>query len=305
MSEEELRLRKEQISSQLRESGIRPFDFSVSPGMAARAAGAASPYAISSAPGSDHETMDASLLMSSDYVQPLIPSELAVLVDQVFSEDGTSWLRHSAGRKFLQWRRSGTAASRPSSLYRPVSSPIVPGITAAGTGRLSPGGRAAPSMALARITDHTQREQQLAQIRLANWAAELQRSLANERARYEALARSERAVWLTEKLGECVQDGTLVPVPVRGRSSSSSGTRGDMRRAIGRGSSSKTLPHQDPLGLLEVAAKLRSRGWLALEVLGSLGVIGGLTFWVTKHFSHHQVFEWLVGEWGNFWNGER
>src|SRR3569833_3364955 len=125
MSEEELRLRKEQISSQLRESGIRPFDFSVSPGMAARAAGAASPYAISSAPGSDHETMDASLLMSSDYVQPLIPSELTVLVDQVFSEDGTSWLRHSAGRKFRRGRGAGAAAARPAARGRPGGAPIV------------------------------------------------------------------------------------------------------------------------------------------------------------------------------------
>ncbi len=71
---------------------------------------------------------------------------------------------------------------------------------------------ATSSYALASVTDHAQREERLAQVRLANWAAELQKSLANERAQYEALARSERAFWLTEKLNECVQDGMLVPV---------------------------------------------------------------------------------------------
>jgi hypothetical protein len=63
------------------------------------------PYAISSIPGSDHETMDASLLMSPDYVQPLLPSELSALVEQVFDPDSIAWLRHSAAKKFLEWRR--------------------------------------------------------------------------------------------------------------------------------------------------------------------------------------------------------
>jgi hypothetical protein len=63
------------------------------------------PYAISSTPGPDNETMDASLLMSPDYVQPLLPSELTALVNQVFEPDSIAWLRHSAAKKFLAWRR--------------------------------------------------------------------------------------------------------------------------------------------------------------------------------------------------------
>jgi hypothetical protein len=63
------------------------------------------PYAISSTPGPDNETMDASLLMSPDYVQPLLPSELAALVNQVFEPDSIAWLRHAAAKKFLAWRR--------------------------------------------------------------------------------------------------------------------------------------------------------------------------------------------------------
>jgi hypothetical protein len=63
------------------------------------------PYTISSTPGPDNETMDASLLMSPDYVQPILPSELAALISQVFEPDSIAWLRHSAAKKFLVWRR--------------------------------------------------------------------------------------------------------------------------------------------------------------------------------------------------------
>ncbi|KAK3045150.1 hypothetical protein LTS18_014454, partial [Coniosporium uncinatum] len=64
------------------------------------------PYAVSSAPGPDTETMDASLLMSPDYVSPLLPSELHILVQQLFEPDNIAWLRHSAVKKSLAWRRS-------------------------------------------------------------------------------------------------------------------------------------------------------------------------------------------------------
>lgn len=57
---------------------------------------------------------------------------------------------------------------------------------------------------------------------------------------------------------------------------------------------------QDPLGLLEVANELRYRGLIALEVLGSLGVLGGLALWVTRHYLHGQG-----GEWERFWYGAR
>lgn len=63
------------------------------------------PYAVSSILGPDTETMDASLLMSPDYVQPILPSELNALIDQVFEPDSISWLRYAAAKKFLAWRR--------------------------------------------------------------------------------------------------------------------------------------------------------------------------------------------------------
>jgi hypothetical protein len=63
------------------------------------------PYAVSSTLGSDTDTMDASLLMSPDYVQPLRPSELAALVNRVFDPESIAWLRHCAAKRFLAWRR--------------------------------------------------------------------------------------------------------------------------------------------------------------------------------------------------------
>lgn len=63
------------------------------------------PYAISSTPGSDDDNMDASLLMSPDYVQPLLPSELGALVSHVFDPESIPWLRHAAAKKFIAWRR--------------------------------------------------------------------------------------------------------------------------------------------------------------------------------------------------------
>lgn len=64
------------------------------------------PFAISSTIGPDEENMDASLLMSPDYMQPLLPSELSTLVTQVFDPDSISWLRHASARRFLAWRKS-------------------------------------------------------------------------------------------------------------------------------------------------------------------------------------------------------
>ncbi|CAK7228069.1 hypothetical protein SBRCBS47491_006779 [Sporothrix bragantina] len=339
---------KEKIARQLHEANIQPFAFTVPTAAQefaltlASSSGLPQPYAISSANGSDHDVMDASLLMSPDYVQPLVPTDLATLVEQVFCPDGISRLRHAAAQKFAKWRRSSSVdisnsssnngqASRPQALYRPLGFggnevghlPVsLSSVAAARAGVLTTPLGAPSSFALARITDHTQREEHLAQIRLASWAAELQRNLDSERARYETLARNERAVWLTERLSECVQDGTLVAVPPAARDvqwqqqqvkSSSKALKKKKKGAWSSSASSSSnlslsrsaFSHEDPLGLLEVTAGLRARGVLVLEVLGSLSVLGGMALWMVRHNYHLQVYEWVAGEWTKLWNGER
>jgi len=49
--------------------------------------------------------MDASLLMSSSYMPPLVASELPDLISQVLDPDHIPWLRRAACRKYLTWRR--------------------------------------------------------------------------------------------------------------------------------------------------------------------------------------------------------
>ncbi|KAI0184646.1 Septin-domain-containing protein [Xylaria flabelliformis] len=281
LSEQQTAAYKQRIATQLDSAGIRPFTFTP---MAAQEniepLIPSIPYTVSSATESDYDTMDASLLMSSDYLQPLIPTDLSFLVEKIFSVDGASWLRHSAAKKYLQWRES--APRRPRDLYRPLAPPV-PDSSSALT-RLS--------QALT-VYHRPQQGDTTAQFQMADWAAELQRSSINERLRYETLSRGERAVWLTEKLHECVQDGTLVAA------SQGMGTNcNERRRRGGRYGASKTQHHQDPLGLLQVAADLKAKGWKAVEVLSSLGLVG-LAFWISRHGWPTKAVE-LVDEWMGF-----
>lgn len=302
MTPEDVAQSKLQIRSELMEAGVRPFSFTVSSTGIYGDNEPKYPFAVSSTPGSDHDIMDASLLMSPDYVQPLIQSELANVVDHVFCENGASWLRHAAAKKFIQWKNADNS-SRPKTLYESMGLSASPPMPLVAMGSTSSPIGATAQYSLARIADHTQREERLAQIRLANWASELQRSLANERARYDALARGERAIWLTEKLHECVQDGELVPWADRDRSVSRPGDKPRRKTGRGRHYSTSTTQHQDPLGLLRVAARLKANGWIALEVLGGVGILGGAAVWLSGQ--DWPVVEWAVDQWSAFWGGEK
>lgn len=281
-SEEEIATMKGRISSELTKADIKCF----------AGLGSSTPFAISTGPSKDLEAMDASLLMSPDYVQPLCKSDLPELVRQLFNQDTISWLRHSSGKKFVQWRSSTTPASRPQSLYPPLTSS-----SNASQSMTAPVG-ATTSYALARITDHTQREERIAQVRLANWAADLQRSLYNERQRYDALARSERAVWLTERLGECVQDGTIVPLSEARNNhkfdpeSHALVKKGDYRKPQNR---ALGMDRHDPLGLLQLNVELQHRMWIAVKVVSGFGIIGGFAYWLAKNIRGEDVAVWGLG----------
>jgi hypothetical protein len=290
LSVEEQAACKEQITGQLQEAGIQPFGFTASSDELSAASSIPTvPYAVSSVAGSDHDIMDASLLMSPDYVQPLVSTELAVLVEHVFSPNGSSWLRHSAAKKYLHWRSSGIQ-SRPKYLYRPLSFPG-PDPSSALARRGGPLVGPSTSLALARVSNQ-QRGGSQTQFHMVDWAAELQRSLASERERYESLARGERAVWLTERLDECAKDGTLVPVKSSKEASPCRRKRRQHSRHMSR--------RQDPLGLLQVAADLKAKGWIALELLGGVGIIGGLAFWLARQRWQSEPLQ-LTEEWARLW----
>ena len=288
---EQISISKARISSQLRDAGIRVFSFISSRG--ADTTPITVPYAVSSATGSDWDVMDASLLMSPDYVKPLMPTELTYLVENIFSTSGTSWLRHVAAKKYLQWR--DTAPSRPRHLYRPLNFPGPERMSelTATSGALI--GR--PSLAVARTYDFGPVDS-APRLHMADWAAELQRSLASERAKLETLVLDERTMWLAERPVEGrVQGGMLVPLHElnHGKRSGRPGSK--------TGPSRKTQYHQDPLGLLQVYADMKFRGWIALELLGSLGVLGGVAILLSRHKWQAEPIV-FVDDWAKIWGVE-
>ncbi|SPO02718.1 uncharacterized protein DNG_05393 [Cephalotrichum gorgonifer] len=101
LSVEEVAAIKEAVAQELADNGVHPFTFSVS----GTPDDTPPVYAVSSLPGAEFDLTDASLLVNSEYLQPLITTDLARLVDDIFCPDGASWLRHSAAKVYLQWRR--------------------------------------------------------------------------------------------------------------------------------------------------------------------------------------------------------
>lgn len=233
------------------------------------------PFAVSSAKSNDDEVMDASTLMSPEYVQPLVPSELKLLVENLFDRDHLAWMRHSAAKKLAQRQRAQLAV-QPYIPYSPSSSmvstaPLSAPSTTTTASSLTPALAGPLDYTLARIADYTQREERLAQVHLASWASDLQQSLQNERQRYEQLARDDRTAWLTEQLSECVVDGSLVPRP------------GYQPKTTGRAFHIQLSPH-DPLGVVWWTDDLKHRGWVIFQVVGGFGVVGGLAIWLAKFF---------------------
>ncbi|KAI0199990.1 hypothetical protein F4808DRAFT_431062 [Astrocystis sublimbata] len=290
LSAEQIGTSKQRIAAQLASSGIQPFSFTSTADLEEQEwATPTIPYTTSSVTRDDHETMDASILMKSDYIEPLIPTDLAFLVDKMFSVDGASWLRHSAAKKYLQWRES--TPRRPRDLYQLLSSPVCD-----------------YSTALTRRSDPfaTRHDRQPSgpgpgpgvRYEVADWATDLQRSQAAERQRYEALLRGEHAIWLTEKLGKCVQDGSLTATSPGHGAVTNNGSNGGRRSPRGKRGASKTQQHQDPLGLLQATLDMKAKSWLAVEIASGLGLIGlaGLACWVgwpSKAIG--RMNEWCMG----------
>ncbi|KAF2486675.1 hypothetical protein BDY17DRAFT_245502 [Neohortaea acidophila] len=321
---DDLGARKEQLSSDAKRSHIHPTDES-----AAASDVPLEPYAISSALGDDPETIDASILMSSGYLQPFLPSELSVLVSKLLEPDNMARWRHLSATKFLLWRQEHLAS--PLDLHKQTllqSSHFEPGspaITSTGSivdepskvlvpyGSSSYFRSASPSasegsapfptsndnitatsaQALARYNDQTNKpsEPPFRQVRLAKWAQDLQRSLENERKRYAQIFSSSISPALT------------------GHHSSTTAYSSDSEKAIisssGNGNTSLTsrppkgrlggdlgiIDPSDPLGVLAFAQAFKRRGWFALQIAGTCGALGAAMWWMARNWAELQ--EWL------------
>ena len=292
LSPEEIEMLRRSIDK-LQQAEIRLFSFSND-----RSA-VQSSFTICSAPSDDNDNMDASILMSPDYVQPLIPSELATLVERVFDPENIACLRHLAAKKLVHAHGS-TIFSIPATVSKSLSngpgSPTSKSPSSTSQTIISyPLGISTYKQAL--IADHTQQEEKLAQIRLAKWAGELQKSLQNERARYEAIARGERAVWLTEKLDECVKDGALVSIESRRAINEKGPPKAELLKAS---SHRGLLDPSDPLGLLRWNEAMKRRGWIAFQVVGSFGILGAMAVWMARTWGagsdgYNWPWQWLGG----------
>lgn len=97
-------------------------------------------------------------------------------------------------------------------------------------------------------------------------------------------------MWLTERLGECVADGTLVAVssPGRGRAGKSEGRRRVVHH-VGRG-------REDPLGLLGVNDRVGEAVWVVVRVVSGVGVVGAIAFWAMRGWRGEEG-------WGVGWEG--
>ena len=309
LSQEEQHMLKQEVDSMLSALPRLP----ATP-EAQRSPSATAPYTITSINGPDLDTMDASLLMSPEYVQPLLPSELNLLIDQLFDLDTVSFLKHTSAKKLLAWHAThprlvpSPSPSLPSAHNSTLASPLPTSLSNSGV-LVPPGPGSASelslttsnSYALARVADHSHREERLAQIRLSKWASDLQLSLQRERERYERLARNERAVWLIEKMGEEVRDGQVVPF--YGSNEAVTGRDQSPTQSFKGGPVYQHQMH-DPLGLLQWRDTMRTRGWITLQVVGSFGVVGGLAFWLAKTWglTSNSLNDW-ARDWSEHWFG--
>ena len=319
------------------------------------------PFAVSCLPGSNDHEMDASLLMSPSYSPPLVSSDLEDLVSQLFDPENIAYLRHSAVRKFIAWRRqksTGSAAAGGSltggdsmvmgysannalgireqiAVARRTQSSPSPsqGLVSRGRGgqhhprSASPGsnspfnmsstaliGTGLPDFTRARLRDHMFREERLAEVQMAKWASDLQRSLRNERESFERVAKGERAKWLLERIGEEVSQGNIGTLSERVESQLPQWALA--RRVDGNGEkrarSSGTdleLPPwargarytyeedaRDPLGLCMLGDGVSRVGEVVIKVLGGGVLVGAVWMAVARAWGWEGR---LWGWWGN------
>ena len=262
--------------------------------------------------------MDASLLMSPSYSPPLVASELQALVNMLFDPETMQKLRHISARKFLQWReRVGSDAARDLALITsaPATGMGIKDHLALARRNTSPARRSPFNLSSssasvgisnglsdfsrARVRDHIAREERIAQVQLAKWAADLQRSLRQERSEYARLAEGERAKWLLKRVGEEATAGRLSPA-------SSLGGLWEQKR-IAADEDGLRVPRWarggegDPLGVCGFAdGVVRTGGWV-LKALGGGVIVGAVWMVVLRAWGGERWVGWFGGGWEGGW----
>ncbi|KAK0269891.1 hypothetical protein LTR35_014567 [Friedmanniomyces endolithicus] len=273
----------------------------------------ATPLAISSALGDDAETIDASILMSSQYMQPLVPSELGYLVEHLLDPDNIARMRHISATKFLLWRQQNLGhhlvdiqnlLEEPSKVLVPhASSSYFRSASPSAISETSASGGAATSAALAHYNEQPPAPGSdtapFRQVRLAKWARDLQRGLENERRKYQhkyfpqqpSTAGADwdlRAETSTEEASN--NEKAIIPGTSTDKPTASPPSRGRL------GGDIAVIDPRDPLGVLAFTQRFRRQGWVALRVAGGCGLVGALAWWVVRNWAEVQREWFAVGE---------
>lgn len=318
VSKEEMEEFRSTLSSCLRNSNTNSFTFNITADDSDThntAVQPIAPFAISSAPGDDAEVMEASLLMSSGYIRPLISSDLPTLIQHLLDPEHMQWLRHCAVKKFLSWRRlqlansldiqaqavydspqhaaassafAANSSMGPSVAASTISSPSQvlvphPGSSFYRSDSPSPSNMSSNSpqhgldLALQQYATraHTDR---YTEVRLAKWAEDLQKSLENERRQqHQRMHGRGRAEWSSlYESSKNKEAEDLALVRQDERKSRSV----EWQPLFG----SSALDPRDPLGVLAFGQRFRRNGWITLQVLGGCGIIGAVAMWTVRNW---------------------
>lgn len=229
---------KDRIRHQVSDNGLDCFSF---PGVESECPDTeVDVFAVSSLTEPDYDVIDASILMNSAYSPPLVPTELAPLMEKICSEEGSTWLRQSAASKCIRWRKdhlgdySQSATHNAVTFRDPRKCALSPVLT------LNPFG----------VRRYWHR------VELSDWAEGLRRSLKS--------ARLDEISWQPEEM-EFPEQRASRGLVRRSRQASRRSRRQD---------STSNMIHQDPLGVLHLAGLMRRNGRLILELISIPGILG-------------------------------
>lgn len=204
-------------------------------------------FAVSSKQHPDLDMMEASVLMSSDYLLPLISSDLDTLVSHLFSPDGSAWLRHTTATKYIRWRRDHPHQSGTNDLalvHRRLNE-----------GYLTP----------VLTSNPYSRQQPWVSIEVNNWAQGLRHSLDTQYADMH---------WRMRRSTEDHQQSLAIARrQIRDGSSR-------CRHSASASSEGSGQVSQDPLGLLELGGRLRTKSRFAVELLSSGAACWGMAIYM-------------------------
>lgn len=152
--------------------------------------------------------------------------------------------------------------------------------------------------ALAQHDSQTTGTEPFRQIRLAKWAQDLQRSLANERKRYDTLYTVQQpAEWHLEHEGTGGSDEKALIA--RNDDGGAVGSSSQQRPT--RGKLGGEIAVIDPLGILSLGQIFRRQSWFVLRVAGGCGFVGAVAWWVLRNWA--EVQEWFGGGAGGSGSG--